>query len=116
MPGSGAKRERLRFEYRPTRVDDGYGNTEGGWRIGFETMARVRFLTGSEPVIAARLAGVQPVRITIDSTKDAREVTTGWRAVDARDPNRVFNITSPPANMDEKNRELDIMAQSGVPT
>jgi head-tail adaptor len=113
---AGELRERLRFERRPTTADDGYGNVEGGWRVMFEEYARVRPMTGSETVISARLAGVQPVRMTVRSSTRTRQITTGWRAVDMRDENRVFNITAPPANLDEKNAYLDIMAQLGVPT
>lgn len=116
MPAIGELRERLRFETRPKRPDDGYGNVEGPWQIEFVVKARVRPLIGSETVIAARLAGVQPVRITVRSSKAARAVTNGWRAVDVADSSRVFNITSPPANIDERKKYLDIMAQSGVPT
>jgi hypothetical protein len=58
---------------------------------------------------------VQPVRITVRSSSRTRTITTGWRAIDMRDETRVFNITSPPANLDEKNAYLDIMAQLGVP-
>lgn len=115
MP-AGELRERLRFEKRVTQADDGYGNREGDWQAQFEEIARVRMLTGSEPVIAARMAGVQPVRITVYSSYRTRLITSGWRAVDTRNEARMFAITAPPANLDEKNRFLDIMAQSGVPT
>lgn len=113
---AGALRERLRFERRPTTADDGYGNVEGGWRMMFQAYARVRPLVGSETVIAQRLSGVQPVRITVRSSALARQVTAGWRAVDMRDEARVFNITAPGANMDERNRWVDLMATFGGPT
>ena len=115
MPAGGL-RERLRFEKRAAQADDGYGNREGDWECQFDEYARVRPLTGSEPVIAARLTGVQPVRITVRSCYQTRLITSGWRAVDTRDETRTFAITAPPANLDEKNRYLDIMAETGAPT
>lgn len=115
MPGAGDLRERLRFEVRPATTDDGYGNVEGAWQARFITAARIRPLAGSETVIAARLSGVQPVRITVRSSVETRAVTAGWRAVDCRDASRIFNVRAP-ANFDERNRYIDIMAEAGVPT
>lgn len=110
----GELRERLRFEVRPKRLDDSYGNVEGPWQIEFVAYARVLPLKGSEPVIAARLAGVQPAVITVRSSKASREVTPSWRAVDVR-TGTIWNIRSS-ANFDERNRYLTFMAESGVPT
>lgn len=112
---AGELRERLLFQERRTIPDDGYGNREGNWRVMFETRARVRPLVGSETVIASRLAGLQPYRLTVRSNETTRQITPGWRAVDSRDTSRIFNITAI-ANMDERSKYLDIMAQTGVPT
>ncbi|MBO9194331.1 head-tail adaptor protein [Rhizobium sp. 16-449-1b] len=111
--GSGALRERLHFQSR-AMVDDGYGNEQAGdFATVFTTAARLTPIKGSEPVIASRLAGVQPYIISIRSCVAARAVTTAWRAVDARNPSRIFNITSA-ANVDEKNAYIDMMATQGV--
>jgi head-tail adaptor len=115
MPAAAQLREKLRFEARSAAVDDGYGNFVAGWEERFTADARVMPLKGSESVIASRLAGVQPVIITIRSHWGARQVTSDWRAVDTRNTSRVFNIKSL-ANFDERNRYLDIMAEAGVPT
>ncbi|MDO3431187.1 head-tail adaptor protein [Rhizobium sp. CBN3] len=114
MP-AGNLRERLHFQTRAI-VDDGFGNEQSGdWETVFTAAAELRPLKGSEPVIASRLSGVQPFVIQIRSCIEARVVTTAWRAVDARNPSRIFNITSA-ANFDEKNRYIDMMATQGVAT
>ncbi|MBX5285178.1 head-tail adaptor protein [Rhizobium sp. NLR10a] len=115
IKGAGRLRERLHFQRRQL-VDDGFGNEQAGdWIIVFTTAAELKPLKGSEPVIASRLSGVQPFVIQIRSCSEARGVTTAWRAVDARNPSRIFNITSM-ANFDEKNAYLDLMAVQGVAT
>lgn len=115
MSGAAARRERLRFQLRDVSADDGYGNREDKWRTKFEMFARVQPLKGSETVIAARLAGTQPYIITVQSCRDTRRVTPGWRAVDANDTKRIFNIRSG-ANFDERNRNIVFAAEAGVPT
>lgn len=112
-PGIPKLREKLHFQRREI-VDDGYGNeVSGDFATVFTAAAELIPLTGSEPVIAARLTGVQPYIIRIRSHVAAREVATSWRAVDARNGARVFNITSA-ANIDEKNAYIDMMATQGV--
>ncbi|EJC75560.1 bacteriophage head-tail adaptor [Rhizobium leguminosarum bv. trifolii WSM2012] len=113
--GAGRLREKLHFQTRAI-VDDGFGNEQAGdWEAVFTTAAELKPLRGSEPVIASRLSGVQPFIIQIRSCLEARAITTAWRAVDARNQSRIFNITSA-ANFDEKNRYIDMMATQGVAT
>ncbi|NZD50537.1 head-tail adaptor protein [Rhizobium leguminosarum] len=113
--GAGGLREKLHFQRREL-ADDSYGNEQSGdWQTIFTTAAGLSPLKGSEPVIASRLSGVQPFILQIRSCREARDVTTAWRAVDARNPSRIFNITSV-ANFDEKNAYLDMMAVQGVAT
>jgi head-tail adaptor len=108
-------RERIDFQYRPM-VDDGFGNEQAGdWTTAFTAPAQLIPLKGSEPVISARLSGVQPYIIKIRSHPAARDVTTAYRAVDARNPSRIFNITSA-ANFDQKGAYIDMMAVQGVAT
>lgn len=109
---SAGKRRQLVLMQERGEVDDGYGNEIGGWITKFESPAELIPLKGSEPVIASRLSGVQPYVVRIPSCTAAREVTSAWRIVDKRDPRRIFNITSI-ADMDQKNRMLDIMATQG---
>lgn len=113
-PGAGRQREKLLFQ-SPDNVADEYGNEQTGWADEFMTAAELIPLKGGEPVLAARLSGVQPFIIRIRSCVAARAVTTAWRAVDQRNQARTFNIRSI-ANMDQKNAWLDIMVDQGVAT
>lgn len=109
---AGELRERVAFDRRAV-VDDGYGNTvSGDWQEQFVVWARIQPLKGGEGVQAARLAGSQPVVIRIRLSSHARQISTEWRARDAR-VGTLFNITSM-ANMDEKGAYLDVLATSGV--
>ncbi|MGO7185294.1 head-tail adaptor protein [Rhizobium brockwellii] len=113
--GAGKLREKLLFQRRAI-VDDGMGNEQSGdWETKFTAAAELIPLRGGEPVLAARLSGVQPYIIRIRSCAAAREVTTAWRAVDARQQSKTFNITAA-VDPDNKNAWLDIMATQGVAT
>lgn len=114
MPGAGELNERLAFQKRVAAADDGYGNREGSWQEQFRCAAKVQPLRGSETVIAQRLAGVQPVIISIRSCTDARRVEPFWRAVDTR-RGTVYNLKAG-ANFDEVNEFVTFMAEAGVPT
>ncbi len=108
MP-AGLLRERIIFEQRSS-VSDGGGNFEDAWTPTDAVAARIRPLKGSEPVLAQRLSGVQPVVITVRSSAATREVTTAWRARDARS-GATFNISA--VTPDERGAYIDILAQSG---
>lgn len=114
MSGAGELRELLQFQKRIETADDGYGNREGDFETQFTARGRVRPLKGSEQVIAARMAGVQPVVITILSCRQAREVTTGWRIQNDR-TGVIYNIRAA-ANFDEASHEIELLADTGVPT
>jgi head-tail adaptor len=112
---AGRMREKLNFQKRSSS-DDGYGNDQAGdFETAFTAAAELVPLKGTEAVMASRLSGVQPFVVRIYSNSQSRSVGASWRAVDTRDPNRIFNITAV-ANMDQKNRMLDIMVTQGVAT
>jgi head-tail adaptor len=112
--GAGHLRERLAFEER-AETDDGYGNTVGAWEERFVVAAQVTPRMGSEPVIAARLQGIQPVTIRVRSSSQTRRIAAGWRARDVRS-GVVYAIASPGANVDQRDRYLDFLAEQGRPT
>ena len=113
--GAGKLREKLLFQRRAI-VDDGFGNEQSGdFATVFTAAADLIPLKGGEPVLAARLSGVQPYIIRIRSCTAAREVTTAWRVIDARQQSRTFNITAA-VDPDNKNAWLEIMATQGVAT
>lgn len=109
---SAGKRRQLLLFQRRGEGDDGYGNVQTDWQDVFESAAELIPQKGGESVIAARLTGTQPYIVRIPSSSAARQVTPAWRAVDKRDPSRVFNITTV-SNNDQKNRMIDMMATQG---
>lgn len=112
MTTIGQLRERVAFEYRAT-VDDGLGNEEAGdWTPGFTVAARIAPARGAESIQAARLAGKQPVLITVRSSTQTREVGLSWRARDVR-KGTLYNIRSI-VNPDEQNKYLDMECDAGV--
>ncbi len=114
-PSAGRQREKLHFQKREM-IDDGYGNeTAGDFATVFTDFAELVPMRGSEPVISARLTGVQPYIVRIRSCVASREVTTAWRAVDARNDKRVFNIRTV-TNPDQKNGWLEFLVDDGVAT
>lgn len=106
MPGAGKMRERVTFQQRGL---DANGDRLGDWEAGFDAAADMTWLRGTEAVMQARLQGRQPVVITVYEEDRTRAVTNAWRAVDARDTTRVFDIKSvAPAR---RRGFLDILAE-----
>jgi len=94
MPTSGQLRDRITFQARGT-VDDGYGNeVSGPWTDRFTVAAGVTASPGRETVTASRLQGINPVDVWVRWSAATADIKTEWRAVDARDPSRVFAIFS----------------------
>jgi head-tail adaptor len=112
--GAGALREKISFQRRVGAADE-YGNEQTTWQTVFTTAAQLSPKVGSEPVIAARLTGVQPYKVVIRSNEQSRTMDTSWRIVDARNTSRVFNILTI-INADEKNAYLEMLAVQGVAT
>lgn len=111
--GAGSLSARVTFQRR-IETDDGLGNVESGWVDQFDEPCRLVFRTGSEPVIAARLSGVQPFSMTVRSSDRTRSVTPAWRAVNAH-TGVEYNIATV-ANVDERNQWLELLVTSGVAT
>jgi hypothetical protein len=113
MPGSGSRRERVRFERRATVGDDGYGNTTGGWRplVG-DRMVSLTVQKGGEQVQAARLQGVSAWVLVMDWDMKAAEVGPEDRAVCAR-TGRTWNIRWV-GDLAGDNREITMHLEAGV--
>jgi len=109
MP-AGELRERISF-YLQAESDTSYGIAAGAWDLQFTVAARIRPLRGSEPVIAQRLKGVQPVVITIRASDNARRIDTSWQARNAR-TGAQYQIRA--VTPGEKRDYLDLLAESGV--
>lgn len=112
--GAGSLSEVVAFQVR-SEADDGYGNpVTGDFATQFTEPARLRPLKGSEPVLAARLTGVQPFLLVVRGSARTRAVTPAWRAVNAR-TGAVYNIATV-ANPDERNAWLEMLVTEGVAT
>src|ERR1044072_5399402 len=109
---AGDLRERVAFERRGL-VDDGYGNeVSGEFAEVFRCAARIKPARGGESIQAARLAGRQPVVITVRCSSNTRTVTTDWRVKDVRS-DTVYNIRSI-VNPDEHRAYFDMECDAGV--
>jgi SPP1 family predicted phage head-tail adaptor len=107
---AGKLYERVAFE-SPVEVSDGYGGTINGWAAQFTVSAHFVRLRGGETVLASRLSGTQPTIIKVRQSSDTKQVTTDWRARDARS-GEVFNIRSIIESDDRA--YLEFTAESGV--
>ena len=112
---AGALRERVHCQFAAP-LDDGWGNPlpgAGEFATQFTVSAGMKPRTGGEGVDAARLGGTQPFVVTMRNSSQTRQITTAWRLVDARNANRVFAVTSPPADPDGRNQWLEFLAVEG---
>lgn len=82
----GSMREAVAFD-APLQVDDGHSGVIDGWTdddAAVKCRAHFRFLRGGEAVQAARLAGRQPIVVTVYRSSQTRQITEDWRMRDAR--------------------------------
>lgn len=88
------------------------GNTEGSFVEQFQRWAKVRAKFGGEAVTAARLAGQQPVTITVRQDSQTQLITTDWRALDVNEgvEYAIRSIVDP----DDEGAFLEILTQVGV--
>lgn len=107
MISAGELRDRVAFDAETTG-DDGYGNTVTGYAEQFIVSAKIRYLRGSEPVIAQRLQGVQPVVITVRASDDTNGIAPSWRVRDVRGA-AVFNIRSVTPSDDR--HDIDLLCE-----
>lgn len=108
MPGAGELRDRWTFQQRGL---DANGDRRGAWEDGFTVWTKTTWLRGGESVMQDRLTGKQPVVLTIRDSRQAREIGSGWRAVDSRTEGRVANVTSVSPARDRG--FLDVLATIG---
>jgi head-tail adaptor len=111
--GAGALNSRVTFQRRVEQEDE-FGNVESDWVDQFDEPCRLTPRMGSEAVVAARLAGVQPYSMTVRGSERTRSVTPAWRAVNARTGVEYQIRTC--ANIDERDAYIEMMVQSGVAT
>lgn len=95
----------------PTETLDQYGGTESGWIQRVTTRANFLNLRGGETVMASRLAGKQPVVVTIRSHTAGLAIDTDWRMRDLRTGHE-YNIRSVVPSDDRQ--FIEITAVRGV--
>lgn len=114
--GAGDLRHRVKFQRRPKTGGDGYGNREGAFAdLGIERAASLTPMRGGEDVQAGRVTGRASWDCWVRSDSATRSITTSDRVVDARDPNRVFDIRFI-GDMDGDRTWLLMQLESGVAT
>lgn len=116
MTDAGNLNRRLVFQEGVAGTDT-WGNPIAGNEFieRFKLWAEMKPLRGTEEVTAARLSGRQPYFVRVYRNSLSRQITTSWRAVDARDPERVFAITSPAADPDGAGQFLEFLVVEGAP-
>lgn len=116
MPGAGELRSKVAFAVRKD-VDDGKGNPQATAFVpAFECAAQVMPRFGGETVMAARLAGRQPVTIRVRQFSRTRGVTTDWRVTDVRSAvaYNIRSIVDPFEGGAGRGVWLDMLCESGV--
>jgi SPP1 family predicted phage head-tail adaptor len=83
----------------------------GGWQTQFSVRAAYRHLRGGEDVMAGRLQGRHTQVITVRSSSQTRQITAGWRLIDARD-GTVFNVRDVTAETDRQ--WVSLLCERGV--
>lgn len=115
MSRAGDLRERMTFQARAA-VDDGVGNpVSGAWQDRCTVWASLAAKMGTETVTASRMQGEQPYILTVRQSSDTRAITTDWRAVDAHQPGRIYNIRAI-ADPDGRRTWLELLVVEGAPT
>jgi head-tail adaptor len=110
MSAAGRLGERVAFDQRAD-TDDSYGNFETAFVEQFSRAAALIYLRGGETVIAARLAGTQPVVIRVRRDQETETVRADWRVRDVR-AGTVFAIRSIVPSDDHA--WLDFTCETGV--
>jgi head-tail adaptor len=113
--GAGAMRYRLKFAERDTTEDE-YGNPSTGWTDRFTVSGSITAKVGGEAVDAARLAGRQPVILTVRRSPDTRLVTTDWKATEVESGTE-FNIRTaidPFIGNSQHGIWIEMIAETGV--
>ena len=90
--GAGDLRQRVYFQRRGEGVDD-YGNPVTGWvDLGVSRACSLLPTRGGEQDQAGRIAGVASWDCWVRFDRGTRSITTGDRAVNARDATQTFNV------------------------
>lgn len=106
------RRDLVAFFKRDVVISGDAGGTPGDWVEQFSEPCSIRWLRGTEPVIAQRLQGVNPLVVIIRSSTRARQIDASWQARLPRQDNKVLAIRS--VIPDDRDFELEILCEAGV--
>lgn len=110
VTGPGDLRERVSFQEKvETELPNGL--QVFAFVDRFERRARLAPRTGSEPVIASRLQGLQPYALTVRSCSMTRQVNPDWRVRNVRS-GIVYSIRAV-INRDERNQWIEMLVVAG---
>lgn len=114
MSSAGSLRFRVRFD-KQVEVEDPAGGTVSSWQEQFTRWADIRPMKGSEPVIAQRLTGIQPVLIIVRSDSETRQITPAWRAVELLNnvPVRYYALKTA-EDMERRKQYITMVAEAGT--
>lgn len=113
MANIGKLNRRVEFD-APKKVKDGHGGIKNGFADDADATkvwANFRYLRGGETVQAARLAGRQPIVVTVRSSSQSKVVDTSWRMRDS--DGEIYNIRSGPVPSDDR-LYLEFTVEGGV--
>jgi len=114
VAGAGSLTIRVHCQKKAAAADE-FDNpvpAGGAWSTQFTVLAGFLPKTGGEQVLAGRLAGIQTYVVTIWQSDSTRQITPGWRLVDADNSARTFNIQSL-FDPDGKRLKLELLVQEG---
>lgn len=103
MIAAGELKEHVTFQQRAPNAN---GKRLADWEAGFTIRAKVVPRLGTEPVLQARLQGVQPVSVTV-RLKAAPGVDDAWRLLWR---GGIYNIKTAVPSLDRQ--DLEILAQA----
>lgn len=116
-PSAGDLRESILCQKRVPATDE-FSNPVpdgGAWTTQFCERAGLRPRIGGETALAGRLQGIQPYIVTIRQSSRSRQITPGWRLVDARNSSRIFNVRSI-VDPDGRGQWLELLVEEGAAT
>jgi len=105
-------RDSVAFDKRTPDIVGDAGITPGDWVEQFKERAAVTWLRGSEPVIAQRLQGVNPVVVRVRSSARTRLIDSSWRVRLKGRNNLALSIVS--LMPDQRDFYIEITCQAGV--
>jgi SPP1 family predicted phage head-tail adaptor len=111
--GAGRLYYHVAFDRRLDEEDE-YGNTVSTWVEQFQRRAEFRTMPGSESVVAARLAGRQPMLVNVRIDSQVALVGNDWQIRSVRN-GLAYNIRD--VRRDTTNRSMMVfLVEGGVAT